>query len=344
MGLDAKNFLVLNSIFNSAPVKTTEVEKVTVTGPTNMMGTEFISQEQANNRDIPVFNQVTDRWEFMNIDDLLIENKTIKDIIVKGVTQGGYSEGITIPKGTSFEDIIQKMLTLVIPANYVAPTCNINGSEIKTLEVGTIINPTITTSFIKNDAGDINRFILQKNGTNILDKINIELFTDNNLLIGDNTVNYKAILHYNEGPTKNNNLGEPSPIGKITSGSIQSNVLSYTGVRNLFFGTTNDSSSPLVNNEEVRSLNKLAKPIIGTSFTINIPAGAKKIIIAYPSTLRDISSIKYVEGLNAEIKSIFNKYLLNISGANNYNPIEYKIFVYIPDVPFSNNATYNIII
>ena len=64
MGLDAKNFLVLNSIFNSSPVKTTEVEKVTVS----------ISQEQANNRDIPVFNQDTDKWEFMNINKRVVKH------------------------------------------------------------------------------------------------------------------------------------------------------------------------------------------------------------------------------------------------------------------------------
>ena len=343
MGLDAKNFLVLNSIFNSSPVKTTEVEKVTVTGPTNMMGTESISQEQADNRDIPVFNQATDRWEFMNIDDLLIENKTIKDIIIKGVTQGGYSEGITIPKGTSFEDIIQKMLTLVIPANYVAPTCNINGSEIKTLEAGTIINPTITPSFIKNDAGDINRYLLQKKGITVKDTATLQTFTDSNLLVGDEIVNFRATMFYNNGPIKNNNLDEPSPIGQIKTGSIFSNTVNYVGVRNLFFGCSTNNN-PISNNEEIRSLNKKEDPTAGTALTLNIPAGTKKIIIAYPSTIRDVSSIKYVEGLNAEIKSIFQKSLLNISGANNYNPIEYKVFVYIPDVPFSNNVTYNIVI
>jgi hypothetical protein len=77
---------------------------------------------------------------------------------------------------------------------------------------------------------------------------------------------------------------------------------------------------------------------------LNIPAGTKKITIAYPSYIRDINSIKYIEGLNAEIKSIFQKSLLDISGANNYNPIEYKIYTYIPSIPFSSNATYNIII
>lgn len=343
MGLDAKNFLVLNSIFNSSPVKTTEVEKVTVTGPTNMMGAESISQEQANNRDIPVFNQVTDKWEFMNIDDLLIENKTIKDIIIKGVTQGGYSEGITIPKGTSFEDIIQKMLTLVIPANYVAPTCNINGSEIKILEAGTIINPTITPSFIKNDAGDITRYLLQKKGITVKDTATLQTFTDSNLLVGDETINFRATMFYNDGPIKNNNLDEPSPIGQIKAGSIFSNTVNYVGVRHLFFGCSTNNN-PISNNEEIRSLNKKENPTAGTALTLNIPAGTKKIIIAYPSTIRDVSSIKYVEGLNAEIKSIFQKSLLNISGANNYNPIEYKVFVYIPDVPFSNNVTYNIVI
>jgi hypothetical protein len=264
-------------------------------------------------------------------------------ITVNGTTIGKYKSGDIIPAGTSFEDIIKTMMTSITPATYTSPTCSIHASENKILEAGSIINPNISPSFIQNDAGVVNRYVLKKNNTVVKDTAVLENFIDNNLLVGDNTINFKATMYFDSGPIKKDNLGNASPTGKIKSGFIDSNIISYTGVRNLFYGcSTSDIYNP--SNEEIRSLLSKESVIQGTSVSLNIPAGTKKITIAYPSYIRDINSIKYIEGLNAEIKSIFQKSLLDISGANNYNPIEYKIYTYIPSIPFSSNATYNIII
>lgn len=342
--MDKKTFIKMNTAYgNNNSRKMKEITTVYVDGPTKMMGNEYVSMEKAANMDIPVYDDSSHMWVYRNIADLLLENKTTRDIVIAGVSQGAYNEGMHIPAGTSFEDIIQQMLTLTVPASYTTPSCNINGSESKIIEAGTIISPTITPSFIKNDAGNINKYVLRKNGTIVQESDVLRTYTDTNMLIGDATVSFRATMFHDAGVIKNNNIGTPSPEGHIQAGSVLSNIVSYTGVRNLFFGCSSSNTVDL-NNEEIRTLNKKANPVAGTALTLNISAGANKVIIAYPSVIPDISSIKYVEGLNAEVKSIFKKSLLDIAGANNYNPIEYKIFTYIPDVPFSNNATYNIII
>ena len=342
--MDKKAFIKMDAVYGGGnKKKVTEVTKVYVEGPTKMLGNEYVSLDRAEDMDVPVFDELSKKWVYRNISELLIENKTTKDITVLGVSQGEYSEGIIIPKGTSFEDIIHRMLSMTIPAVYINPTLNINGSENKTLEAGTIINPVITPAFIQNDAGNVTRYILQKNNVIIKDGSDLQICTDNNLLVADGTIDFRATVFFDDGPIKNNNLGEASPDGKINTGSILSNIVRYTGVRNLFYGyASNDNMNS--SNEEIRSLDKKASPAAGTTFTINIPAGAKKVIFAYPSTIRDVSSIKYVEGLNAEVKSIFGKLLLDVSGTNNYNPIEYKVFIYTPSIAFSNNATYTITI
>jgi hypothetical protein len=64
----------------------------------------------------------------------------------------------------------------------------------------------------------------------------------------------------------------------------------------------------------------------GSKFTIDIPIGASRIVFAYPSTLRDVSSILDVNGLNAEIKSAFKNTTINVEGANGYAAISYKLY------------------
>lgn len=66
------------------------------------------------------------------------------------------------------------------------------------------------------------------------------------------------------------------------------------------------------------------------------------MIFAYPETLRDVSTIKYVEGMNAEVKGIFGKSVIPVQGANGATAINYKVYTYVPAAPFGANATYNV--
>ena len=68
------------------------------------------------------------------------------------------------------------------------------------------------------------------------------------------------------------------------------------------------------------------------------------VVFAYPSSLRDITSVVYVEGLGAEVKDIFTKSIVSVTGANDYLPIDYKVYTYIPASPFGATATYNVTI
>jgi hypothetical protein len=56
--------------------------------------------------------------------------------------------------------------------------------------------------------------------------------------------------------------------------------------------------------------------------------------------LQDVSSVKYVEWLNAEIKDVFIKTNVNVEWANGYTDIAYKVFIYTPVEPFPATATY----
>ena len=60
------------------------------------------------------------------------------------------------------------------------------------------------------------------------------------------------------------------------------------------------------------------------------------MVIAYPATLRDVTSIADVNGMNAEIKTSFTKTTVAVEGANGAAAIDYK--VYTLDFANANDA------
>ena len=82
----------------------------------------------------------------------------------------------------------------------------------------------------------------------------------------------------------------------------------------------------------------------GNSFSITIPVNATRVIFAYPATLRDVTSVKDVNGLNAEIKSAFTKSTVSVEGANGYTAINYKVYTTDYAQPNDKANTYTVTI
>lgn len=82
----------------------------------------------------------------------------------------------------------------------------------------------------------------------------------------------------------------------------------------------------------------------GNTFTITIPTGALRVMFAYPATLRDVTSVQDVNGMNAEIKSAFTLHNIEVEGASGYTAIGYK--VYVMDLANANDTanTYKVTI
>ena len=51
-----------------------------------------------------------------------------------------------------------------------------------------------------------------------------------------------------------------------------------------------------------------------------------RIMLAYPATLRDVTSIKDRNGLNAESKSSFTLSTVSVEGADGATAIQYKVY------------------
>ena len=226
-------------------------------------------------------------------------------------------------------EIFSKRLQPTITSN---PAVTLTFGQAKAYEVGTTVSPTYSASlsagsYTYGPATGITATSWEISDTagNTADTASGS-FAD--VVVTDNT-NYKitAKANYGAGAVAFDNLGATSsPEIKIAAGSATKTSGAITGYRNTFYGTVTEKAE--VTSTIIRGLTKSNEALAdGSSFTINIPVGAKRVIFAYPATLRDVSSVKDVNGLNAEIKSAFHKSTVTVAGAGADAGIAYKVYV-----------------
>lgn len=227
-------------------------------------------------------------------------------------------------------DIFSKRLQ---PGTPTAPAVTLTFGQAKAYEVGTTVSPTYSASlsagsYTYGPATGITATSWEITDTagNTADTATGS-FAD--VVVADNT-NYKitAKANYGEGAVAKDNLGSDSnPVVKIAAGSATKTSGAITGYRNTFYGAVTEKAE--VTSTIIRGLSGKSNAAWsnGQSFTVNIPVGAVRVIFAYPATLQDVSSVKDVNGLNAEIKSAFTKSAVTVAGAGADAGIEYKVYV-----------------
>lgn len=226
-------------------------------------------------------------------------------------------------------EIFSKRLQPTITSN---PAVTLTFGQAKAYEVGTTVSPTYSASlsagsYTYGPATGITATSWEISDTagNTADTASGS-FAD--VVVTDNT-NYKitAKANYGAGAVAVDNLGATSsPEIKIAAGSATKTSGAITGYRNTFYGTVTEKAE--VTSTIIRGLTKSNKAFSnGSSFTVTIPVGAVRVIFAYPATLQDVSSVKDVNGLNAEIKSAFTKSSVTVAGAGADAGIAYKVYV-----------------
>lgn len=166
---------------------------------------------------------------------------------------------------------------------------------------------------------------LRKGNTSVQNKTTAkDKFTAIILADGDSyTINAEA--SYDDAAVPVTNKGKAYAAGQIKAGKVSKTSGTISCYRNTFYGTTANKDS--LDSPTIRGLNKTDKALkAGDSVTIALPAGAVRVVFAYPATLRDITSVKDVNGLNAEIVSAFKKETITVAGAGNDSGISYKVF------------------
>lgn len=263
-----------------------------------------------------------------------------------GQSQGSYDDGETIPTGTSLLDVVKNMLQKEIAATYSQPSLSLSNAT-GSYEIGTTISPNILGNFTKNDAGNATSYTLRYNGSDIYtdnsSPIDFSYTMSNLQLTGTHT--FKGIVAYGDGAIKNNNQGNPSPTGRILTGTKQTTDNDITVYRKYFYGVDTQTAAATTS-AQIRSLSNSSSNAAGnnTTFTIIVPVGSRRVTIAYPDTVPDIDQILYVQGSNNNVIDTFDKTFVSVEGADGYNPITYKVYTYILKEANGLAMTYNVTI
>lgn len=159
--------------------------------------------------------------------------------------------------------------------------------------------------------------------------------------------NYRITLNctYSDGEIPFTALDQEYPAGQIKGGTKSAATGAITGYRNSFYGTTTDKEAA-TDSAVIRGLAQKSNRAYanGSTFSVTIPVGALRVIIAYPATLRDVTSIKDVNGLNADITTAFTQATVEVEGAASYLSIPYKVYTLDFATPNDTKNTYNVTI
>lgn len=166
----------------------------------------------------------------------------------------------------------------------------------------------------------------------------------NGFIIGDAgganavaSLKYRVTATHSAGVQAEDNLGGASnPAVAIAAGSKTKDSAAYTPFRNYFFGAT--AEKPALDSAYIRGLTKSGKAYAPGVITVNVPAGANRVVIACIAGKTGVKKVINETALNADVTDTFTKKTVAVEGANGYAAKEYNVWVFEPAVPYENAA------
>lgn len=308
-----------------------------------------IQAEKIDEMDIVVTSD-TDEIAFINPEKeaKFIKSRTTQGYTLNGTSLGSLANGAEIPAGIDMDGLLKLITQKAIPANYTKPSlaiANNGGTNAGSYEAGTTITPKLRATFTKNDSKGLSGIKILKGSQEVATGAETPLnHSEEGFVIGDETITFKSTATYQEAIVKANNLGAESKENWFAAGDLTSGNYSFTGQRNMFYGT-GVGATPEINSDFIRGLsNKKLNPTANTSFNINVAVGQQYIVFAYPDTLRDVNNVTYVEANDSGMASNFTKTVVNVADARGgENGLKsYKCFVYAMKVPAAAPMTFTV--
>lgn len=300
-----------------------------------------------------IFTKDTEELAFIKPDKSVMypKNRTSKDFTLNGTDLGALKDGEKIPEGTSIDDLLNMITQKAIAPTYNQPSVTIarsgSGTAAGNYEAGTSITPILTATYNKNDAGDLTKLSILKGSAEVgSDTSSPYTYTGEAIVLGDETITFKAQATYGDGPVKNNNLEQPDATGQIKAGTKDSSTLSFVGQRQLFWGT-GVGELPALDSATIRGLsNKKLNPTQGYSWNIPIAVGQQYVIFAYRASLRDVNEIMYVETNDTGMASSFTKTTVQVADARGgeSGKVDYKVYSYRMAAPAAATMTFKVTI
>lgn len=267
----------------------------------------------------------------------------------KYVPSGGK---VTVPaNGDSLLEVLLNAFATDSNPSITQPSVSISSSDFKAYEVGTNVTPSYTATLNAGNYQYGPATGITVTSWNVVDNaadpntLNTASGSFPQFQVVDDTNYYiTATATYGDGAIPKTALGQDYADGQIKAGSKQATKGTITGFRNGFYGTLTDTTE--LTSTVIRGLSGKNNRAVtaGTVWNISIPVGAKRVAFAYPATIRDVSSVQDVNGLNAEIKTAFTMITVSVLGANDYSGIDYKVYYTDYANPNDTQNTYKVTI
>jgi hypothetical protein len=227
----------------------------------------------------------------------------------------------------------------------VQPTFSIGSNIALSYEIGTIINPIITPSWDKKNAGEWKSYKLYKNTVEIdyaaqnysQNSQLLTSYTDPNIILGSDA-SYQAEIVWEDGVVLTDNLNANCPGRILTNASNpkKSNTLTFLAKRAVFYTVDNSTAMPQAS--EIRDFTKTIEVTDGGELKFDVGTTAKRIVIAFPQAWGEISSVidggtgYDIKGDFIKNKQIFSVEANSIGYATNYYVYTLTLKSTYPDI------------
>lgn len=238
--------------------------------------------------------------------------------------------GTLVPPGGTLEDFFKIFIEELNPET-VQPKVALTFSQAKAYEVGEKITPAYSATLDPGsysygpDTGVVATSweVTDSRGSTPLTTASGKF--PELQVIDDMSYTITAKAKHTAGATPVTNTGKEYDAGKIAKGEKSKTSGAVTGYRNTFYGTLEEKGT--LDSGKIRKLTPSKKALSdGSTFTVSVPVGALRVVIAYPAKLRDLSSVKD-DTLGMGIESGFEKITVQVAGANDYDTASYKVYV-----------------
>lgn len=235
-------------------------------------------------------------------------------------------------ENSKITEIFNQIFDVIAEApDYIQPTVSIPSSINRTIEKGdSVSNVNADISFVQNDAGTAVSYSLEKNG------VEISTTQNNNISETDilNTIEYIGKVTYQEGDTKQNNIGVDDPTGKILAGTTSSTVRRIIPRLKIFSGIGSVPTS----SSEIR----LGNDVFNNANNIDIVYDGTEVTgwIAIPVNDYDQNNITLIDETNLNNPTIYpDKTTVDLVLPNGDNE-PYNIYSLTTNNPYTNGTTH----
>ena len=282
----------------------------------------------------------------VDLGDLVPQAVSTKDVaiaedIVVTTDVGNFKKGqtISVAQTADLQTFLLNMLSQDSNPVATQPTASITLTGAGNVEVGTTFTPRFTASL--NPGKYVANGKTQASGVTATtyafkDSKNNEIpaqesasgqFDAFDVADGDSYTVTVTVAH-TEGDMPKTFLGKEYADAQIQAGSKTATSSAMRAYRKTFYGALTSKAGE-INSDLVRGLanSTTSASSAGTKLTVSVPAGTLRIVIAYPGTLRDVSSITSAEEFGSEIKDSFTQHVISVDGAKAETGMNYKVYV-----------------